>query len=107
MNPTTVRNLLLSLGLATGLGGLTNGCSSNEGTPSLGGAGGAGGTGGSSVPGTGGFCGNCLGQNLADANRQLDATTDSDGDGGGDMTPAATSPDSGDAGSDQSDPSGG
>jgi hypothetical protein len=104
MNPTTVRNLLLSLGLATGLGASTNGCSSHQDSPPQGGAGGASaGAGGATLPGTGGFCGNCLGQNLADAVAPLDATGDSDRDAAGD----AMSVDPGDAGTDQSDPNGG
>lgn len=101
MNPTTVRNLLLSLGLATGLGGSTNGCSSQAGTPPEDGAGGSG------LQGTGGFCGNCLGQNaqhqLGGADGKLDAAADIRGDAGGETLSA----DPGEAGTDQADPNGG
>jgi hypothetical protein len=87
MKPTSVRNLLLSLGLATGIAGSADGCSSHS-TSTPDGTGGSqniGGAGGSQN--LGGFCGNCMGQNAAGAGGHLDAATESAAEAGGDAPP--------------------
>lgn len=81
MNPASVRNLLLSLGLATGIAGAADGCSSQSpSTP-------PGGTGGS--PNIGGFCGNCMGQNLSmgGSGGHLDAASEASTEAGGETPP--------------------
>ncbi len=80
MNPTSVRNLLLSLGLASGLGAAVNGCSSQDpGGPNgtgdgLGGDNGLGGynrgVGGGNLLGPGGAGGT---ENIAGMNGSFDA----------------------------------
>ena len=111
MKPTTVRDLLLGLGLTAGLGGLVQACSSQDNPPShpdngneggINGGGGAGGTMGNAnaggftggtggvgnavggFPGAGGFTNFGTGGNAirGGAPGQLDASDDATSDGG-------------------------
>ena len=86
MNPTSVRTLLLSLGLATGIASSVNGCSSQSGSAPPGGAGGS--------QNTGGFCGNCMGQNAAmgGAGGHPDASAEAATGAGGETPPVDAEP---------------